>query len=188
VQPPFVVTHSGFHQQTRNPILHLHHLAHQQVSIAQGSVSVPNRGGCHVAFRQEVAAQAVGDLAGIDEDIKAMPMGLHTYVSDGSGGTSGGQRQRLMIARAIVARPRILMFDEATGALDNRTQGIVSRSLESLQATRGVIAHRLTTIMKADCIFVLNKGQIIQSGTYEQLIEQEGLFRDSEQYCTLAGC
>lgn len=126
----------------------------------------------------EDAWEAAG-LAGIDEDIKAMPMGLHTYVSDGGGGISGGQRQRLMIARAIVARPRILMFDEATSALDNRTQGIVSRSLKSLQATRVVIAHRLTTIMKADCIFVLNKGQIVQAGTYDQLIEQEGLFRDS---------
>jgi NHLM bacteriocin system ABC transporter ATP-binding protein len=118
-------------------------------------------------------------LAGIEEDIKAMPMGLHTYLSDGGGGISGGQRQRLMIARAIVNRPRILIFDEATSALDNRTQGIVSNSLQSLQATRVVIAHRLTTIMKADRIFVLNKGQIVQSGTYEELMEQDGLFRKS---------
>jgi ATP-binding cassette subfamily C protein len=117
-------------------------------------------------------------LAGIEEDIRQMPMGLHTYLSDGGGGISGGQRQRLMIARAIVARPRILLFDEATSALDNQTQAIVSRSLESLQATRIVIAHRLSTIMNADYILVLDKGRIAQTGIYAQLIEQDGIFRD----------
>ncbi len=123
------------------------------------------------------AWEAAG-LAGIEKDIRQMPMGMHTYLSDGGGGISGGQRQRLMIARAIVARPRILLFDEATSALDNQTQAIVSRSLESLQATRIVIAHRLSTIMNADHILVLDKGRIMQTGTYAQLIEQEGLFRD----------
>jgi NHLM bacteriocin system ABC transporter ATP-binding protein len=117
-------------------------------------------------------------LAGIEEDIRKMPMGLHTYLSDGGGGISGGQRQRLMIARAIAPRPKIVLFDEATSALDNQTQAIVSRSLESLRATRVVIAHRLSTIKNADCIFVLDKGSIVQSGTYEQLIAQDGLFRE----------
>ena len=120
-------------------------------------------------------------LAGIDEDIRKMPMGLHTYLSEGGGGISGGQRQRLMIARAIASRPRIVLFDEATSALDNQTQAIVSRSLESLRATRVVIAHRLSTIQKADCIFVLDKGVIVQSGTFEQLIAQDGLFRQLAQ-------
>ena len=83
-----------------------------------------------------------------------------------------------MIARAIAGRPRILLFDEATSALDNQTQAIVSRSLEALRATRVVIAHRLSTIMNADCIYVLDKGTIVQSGTYQQLIEQEGIFSD----------
>jgi ATP-binding cassette subfamily C protein len=83
-----------------------------------------------------------------------------------------------MIARAIAGRPRILLFDEATSALDNQTQAIVSRSLESLRATRVVIAHRLSTIMHADCIYVLDKGKIVQSGTYQELIEQEGIFSD----------
>jgi NHLM bacteriocin system ABC transporter ATP-binding protein len=115
-------------------------------------------------------------LAGIEEDIRRMPMGLHTHVSDGGGGISGGQRQRLMIARAIVGRPRILLFDEATSALDNHTQAVVSRSLESLQATRIVIAHRLSTIIKADAIFVMDQGQIVQSGTYAELVEQDGIF------------
>jgi ATP-binding cassette subfamily C protein len=117
-------------------------------------------------------------LAGIEQDIRQMPMGLHTQISDGGGGISGGQRQRLMIARAIAGRPRILLFDEATSALDNQTQAIVSRSLESLRATRIVIAHRLSTIMNADCIYVMDKGCIAQSGTYQELIGQEGIFSE----------
>jgi ABC-type bacteriocin/lantibiotic exporter with double-glycine peptidase domain len=91
---------------------------------------------------------------------------------------SGGQRQRLMIARAIVDRPRILIFDEATSALDNRTQAIVTASLERLQATRIVIAHRLSTIAGADRIYVLQAGRVIQAGTYEELTAQPGLFAE----------
>jgi ABC-type multidrug transport system fused ATPase/permease subunit len=83
-----------------------------------------------------------------------------------------------MIARAIVKRPRILLFDEATSALDNHTQLTVMRSLESLQSTRVVIAHRLSTVMKADSIFVLDRGAVVQSGTYEQLMAQPGVFRE----------
>ena len=116
--------------------------------------------------------------AGIAEDIRAMPMGMHTIVSDGGGTLSGGQRQRLLIARAIVNRPRIIYFDEATSALDNRAQEMVSASLEALNATRVVIAHRLSTIANADRIFVLDQGQLVQSGTYAELIAQEGLFAD----------
>ena len=115
--------------------------------------------------------------AGLDGDVRRMPMGMHTHIADGGGGISGGQRQRLLIARAIVARPRMLFFDEATSALDNRTQEIVTKSLDALQATRVVIAHRLSTIINADRIFVLDKGSIIQSGTYAELMAQDGLFR-----------
>ncbi|MBC8165428.1 MAG: NHLP bacteriocin export ABC transporter permease/ATPase subunit [Bryobacteraceae bacterium] len=115
--------------------------------------------------------------AGLDADIRRMPMGMHTHIADGGGGISGGQRQRLLIARAIVSRPRILFFDEATSALDNRTQQIVTNSLDALQATRVVIAHRLSTIINADRIFVLEKGCVAQSGTYPELMEQDGLFR-----------
>jgi ATP-binding cassette subfamily C protein len=117
-------------------------------------------------------------LCGLDEDIKQMPMGMHTLISEGGGAFSGGQRQRLLIARAIVRRPRILLFDEATSALDNRTQEIVSRSLENLKATRVVIAHRLSTIQNADRIYVLDDGHIVQSGAYADLIDQPGLFAD----------
>jgi ATP-binding cassette subfamily C protein len=117
-------------------------------------------------------------MAGLEPDIKAMPMGMYTVISEGGKGLSGGQRQRLMIARAIVRKPRILVFDEATSALDNRTQEIVSRAMEGLQATRIVIAHRLTTIMKADRIIVLDGGVVAQSGTYNELIERDGLFAE----------
>lgn len=116
--------------------------------------------------------------AGFDEDIRQMPMGMHTVVSEGGGTLSGGQRQRMLIARAIVKRPRIILFDEATSALDNRTQAIVSESLEKLEATRVVIAHRLSTIMNADRIVVLEQGRIVESGTYHDLLQQDGLFAE----------
>lgn len=114
-------------------------------------------------------------LAGLEDEIRAMPMGMHTVIGE-SGGLSGGQRQRLMIARAIAGRPRILLFDEATSALDNRTQAIVTRSLDALQATRLVIAHRLSTILHADRIVVIDQGRIVETGTYQQLLERGGLF------------
>lgn len=123
-------------------------------------------------------AWAAATMAGLDADIRAMPMGMHTLIAEGGGGLSGGQRQRVMIARAIVRRPRILLFDEATSALDNETQSIVTRSLASLQATRVVIAHRLSTIMHADYIYVMDKGAVVQEGTYQDLIAREGPFAD----------
>ncbi|SEM04004.1 NHLP bacteriocin export ABC transporter permease/ATPase subunit [Streptacidiphilus jiangxiensis] len=118
-------------------------------------------------------------MAGLAEDVRAMPMGLHTVLADGGGTVSGGQRQRLMIAQALVRRPRILLFDEATSALDNETQGIVTAATRALHATRVVIAHRLSTVMDADRVLVLSHGQIVQQGTPAQLLaETEGLFRE----------
>lgn len=117
-------------------------------------------------------------MSGLDVDIRAMPMGMFTFLSEGASTISGGQRQRLLIARAIVARPRVLLFDEATSALDNRTQALVSESLEKLRATRIVIAHRLSTIMNADRIYVLEDGRVAQSGTYAELMNREGPFRN----------
>ncbi|MDD2902806.1 MAG: NHLP bacteriocin export ABC transporter permease/ATPase subunit [Syntrophales bacterium] len=116
--------------------------------------------------------------AGLEEDIENMPMGMHTFVCEGGGTFSGGQLQRLLIARAIVKKPRILLLDEATSALDNRTQSIVTKSLEELKTTRVVIAHRLSTIVHADRILVLDKGKLVQEGTYEELLNQEGLFAE----------
>jgi len=117
-------------------------------------------------------------LAGLEDDIRTLPMGMHTMIGEGGAGLSGGQRQRLMIARAIVRKPRIVFFDEATSALDNDTQGLVSRSLEILQATRVVIAHRLSTIINADYIYVMEKGAVVQEGRYEDLSRREGPFAD----------
>jgi NHLM bacteriocin system ABC transporter ATP-binding protein len=115
-------------------------------------------------------------MAGIEEDIKEMPMGMFTVISEGAGTISGGQKQRLMIARAIVNKPKILFFDEATSALDNRTQAIVSESLDKLQATRVVIAHRLSTIINCNKILVMDQGRIVESGTYQELMEKNGVF------------
>ena len=123
-------------------------------------------------------AWEAAELAGMKEDIEAMPMGMYTMVSEGMGGISGGQRQRLMIARAVAPKPKILMFDEATSALDNLTQKKVSESLDHLKCTRIVIAHRLSTIRQCDRIVVLNQGHIIEDGTYEELIAKNGFFAE----------
>ena len=117
-------------------------------------------------------------MAGLADDIQAMPMGIHTIISEGGGNLSGGQRQRLFIARALAHKPQILLFDEATSALDNRTQAIVTQSLEQLGVTRIVIAHRLSTIRHADKIYVLERGRIVQQGSFEELVAVEGLFAD----------
>jgi len=122
------------------------------------------------------AAWDAARMAGLEEDIKAMPMGMHTVISEGAETFSGGQKQRILIARAIVHRPRIVLFDEATSALDNRTQEVVSRSLESLKATRIVIAHRLSTIQNADRIYVVEGGRVVEEGTYSELLRRRGVF------------
>jgi NHLM bacteriocin system ABC transporter ATP-binding protein len=121
-------------------------------------------------------AWAAARMAGLEEDVKAMPMGMHTVVSEGAETFSGGQKQRILIARAIVNRPRIVLFDEATSALDNRTQEMVSRSLERLKATRIVIAHRLSTIENADRIYVVDAGRVVESGSYQELLASGGPF------------
>lgn len=123
-------------------------------------------------------AWEAAELAGMAEDIRNMPMGMNTIISEGGGGISGGQKQRLMIARAIAPKPKILMFDEATSALDNITQKHVSESLDRLKCTRIVIAHRLSTIKQCDRIIVLDKGKIVEDGTYEQLIANKGFFAE----------
>ena len=123
-------------------------------------------------------AWEAAEKAGIADDIRAMPMGMHTIISEGQGGISGGQRQRIMIARAIAPKPRLLMFDEATSALDNKTQRQVSEALDAMGCTRIVIAHRLSTIRHCDRILVLEGGKIIEDGTYDELIEKNGFFAE----------
>lgn len=117
-------------------------------------------------------------IAGIDEDIRNMPMGMNTFISEGNGGLSGGQKQRLMIARAVAPKPKILILDEATSALDNITQKHVSDALEQQKITRIVVAHRLSTIKNCDRIVVLDGGKIAEDGTYEELIAKNGLFKE----------
>ncbi|MGK5094264.1 NHLP bacteriocin export ABC transporter permease/ATPase subunit [Deltaproteobacteria bacterium TL4] len=123
-------------------------------------------------------AMEAARMAGFDSDIKDMPMGIHTIVSEGGTTLSGGQRQRLLIARGLVHKPKILYFDEATSALDNQTQKLVTSNLEKLEVTRVVIAHRLSTIINADRIYVFTAGRVVQVGTYQELLEEEGVFSE----------
>jgi ATP-binding cassette subfamily C protein len=113
---------------------------------------------------------------GLADDIRRMPMGMHTAILEGGGALSGGQMQRLMIARAIVGRPKILLLDEATSALDNRTQAVVTESLDRLRVTRLVVAHRLSTIVNADRIYVFEAGRIVETGRFADLMAANGSF------------
>lgn len=121
-------------------------------------------------------AWRAAESAGIAEDIRNMPMGMQTVISEGSTNISGGQRQRILIARALAANPSIIIFDEATSALDNKTQAIVTESLNKLNTTRIVVAHRLSTIKDCDRIIVLDNGHIVESGTFNELVEKGGFF------------
>ncbi|KQN78278.1 NHLP bacteriocin export ABC transporter permease/ATPase subunit [Devosia sp. Leaf64] len=115
-------------------------------------------------------------LVDLARDIEAMPMGMHTVLTDGGGTLSGGQRQRVLLARSLVRRPNLLLLDEATSALDNRTQAIVTQTLARINVSRIVIAHRLSTIREVDRVLVLEKGRLVESGTYDDLINADGPF------------
>jgi NHLM bacteriocin system ABC transporter ATP-binding protein len=159
----------------------LHALRRQLGVVLQDGKLMPGS-----IFDNIVGSAALGEddaweaarLAGLAEQIRALPMGMNTFVAEGAVTFSGGQRQRLMIARAIVKRPRILLFDEATSALDNETQAIVTEAIATLNATRLVIAHRLSTIVRADRILVLESGRLVQNGTYGELLATPGPFAD----------
>lgn len=133
--------------------------------------------GTNLHLNMEAAWQAAS-IAGIDEDIKAMPMGMYTMVMEGAGTISGGQKQRILIARAVASKPGILFFDEATSALDNITQTKIKQSLDCFFATRIVIAHRLSTVKNCDRIIVLDQGEIKEVGNYEMLMKKRGIFYD----------
>ncbi len=116
--------------------------------------------------------------SGIKDDIKAMPMELYTFINENSSTISGGQKQRILIARALVSKPEIILFDEATSALDNITQSVVTETLKQMSKTRVVIAHRLSTVINCDKIVVMKKGEIVETGNYDQLMKQKGYFYD----------
>jgi len=118
----------------------------------------------------------VARMVGLAVDIEAMPMGMHTVVADGGGMLSGGQRQRILIAQALMHRPRLLLLDEATSALDNRSQAQVVETLARLKVTRVVIAHRLSTIRDADRIIVLDRGLVVETGRFDDLMARNGHF------------
>lgn len=115
---------------------------------------------------------------GLEEDISSMPMGINTMLSEGTGTISGGQQQRILIARALIGRPRVLLLDEATSALDNITQRMVYETIDKVDATKIVIAHRLSTIQNCSRIFVLDAGKIVETGTYDELMKKNGLFAE----------
>jgi ABC-type bacteriocin/lantibiotic exporter with double-glycine peptidase domain len=150
----------------------------QNGRLATGSLYDNICGGVQLPLEQ---AWEAARLAGLDADIRNMPMGMHTVVAEGVNTLSGGQRQRIMIARAIARRPRILLFDEATSSLDNESQAIVSASLGNLNVTRIVIAHRLSTVCQADRIIVLVDGKVAQTGTFTELSNTPGVFASFAQ-------
>jgi len=160
--------------------LDLGHLRRRIGTVLQGGKLwagdlLSNIAGAH-AISVETAWEAAR-RAGLERDVEAMPMGLYTVVGEGLSTLSGGQRQRLLIARALVSDPRILLLDEATSALDNVAQATVLKELSALRATRIVIAHRLDTVRDADRIVVLDRGRVVQEGTFGQLAAESGPFR-----------
>ncbi len=147
----------------------------QNSRIMQGTVLYNITGS---SLYTEEDAWKAARMAGCADEIMNLPNKMYTILPPGGDTLSGGQQQRIVIARALIRNPRIFIFDEATSALDNETQGIVSASIEKLNATRIVIAHRLSTIMNADRIFVLDKGQLIEEGSYKELVEKNGFFAE----------
>jgi NHLM bacteriocin system ABC transporter ATP-binding protein len=145
----------------------------QNVRISAGTLFDTIAAGALISLDE---AWEAARMSGFAEDIQQMPMGMHTVISEGATNLSGGQKQRLLIARAVVLKPKIILMDEATSALDNRTQSIVTKSLDQLNATRVVIAHRLSTIRNADRIYVVEAGRVVQVGSFDDLLKQEGPF------------
>ena len=143
----------------------------QEGQITRGSIMSNILG---ATSTDEALAWEAAGKASLAEDIRNMPMGMKTIVDPGN--ISGGQAQRLLLARALVLKPKILILDEATSALDNASQAVVTQAMQALDATRIVIAHRLSTIRSADQIIVIDAGVAVESGTYDELLSMDGLF------------
>ena len=134
-----------------------------------------------VAHHEDATTEAVWQAAraaGIEREIKAMPMGMMTMVGSSGSVLSGGESQRITIARSLIGDPRIMLLDEATNWLDNESQAEVMRNLARLTSTRIVIAHRLSTLEQADRIYVMQAGKVVQSGSFKDLMEVDGVFRE----------
>jgi len=123
------------------------------------------------------SAVGAAKLAAIHDEILAMPMGYNTLLSDGGGSLSAGQRQRVALARALVHQPKVLLLDEATSALDTVNEKRIQENLQRLQCTRIIIAHRLSTVMQADLILVMDGGRVVEQGTHRSLTKRDGLYR-----------
>ena len=165
----------------------LRHLNLKQVRRRIGAV--PQSVGLHpqdlwdnlVSHHDRVATEDVWTavrVAELEDEIKGMPMGMMTMVGTSGAVLSGGESQRITIARSVIGSPRIMLFDEATNWLDNESQAKVMRNLTALTSTRVVIAHRLSTLEQADRIYVLQAGKVVQSGSFNELMEVEGVFRE----------
>ena len=165
----------------------LRHLNLKQLRRQIGAV--PQSVGLHpqdlwdnvVSHHDEVTTDEVWEaarLAEMEAEIKAMPMGMMTMVGTSGGVLSGGESQRITIARSVMGSPRVMMFDEATNWLDNENQAKVMQNLTALTSTRIVIAHRLSTLEQADRIYVLQAGKVVQSGSFRDLMEVDGVFRE----------
>lgn len=148
----------------------------QQMPLFFGASIFDNLAGARQITQDD--AWAALRFAGLDAEVASLPMGLHTPLTEGGKSLSAGQRQRLLIARAVVHQPRILFFDEATSALDDQTQALLIRHLSSTHVTRIVIAHRLSTVQQADRIVVLDQGRVMETGTYDALMARNGLFAE----------
>jgi NHLM bacteriocin system ABC transporter ATP-binding protein len=188
----------GFEQPTSGKVFYDgHNLATLNVEglrrqcgvVLQGSSLLPGTIWDNIAFGgngiSEEQAWAAARYAEIDKDILAMPMGMYTQIAEGGKNISAGQRQRILIARALAKKPKILFFDEATSALDNMTQARIARHIEGLGISCVVAAHRLSTVVRADRIFVFDRGDLAQQGTYAELVAQPGLFAEIAQRQTV---
>lgn len=146
----------------------------QDIGLFNGSVRE------NIAFNiPGISVENVVDAAkaaAIHDDIMRMPMDYETIVSEGGNAISGGQRQRLALARALVRKPAILLLDEATSSLDVATERVVEHNLKSLSCTQIIIAHRLSTIRNADMILVVDKGTIVEWGTHDKLLQGGGFY------------
>jgi len=146
----------------------------QNLQIFPGTIEDNIRMGNGTYSDEEIWAAA--RAACIDEDLMAMPDKLQTLLGEGGSGLSGGQCQRLLIARALINRPKVLFLDEATSALDNITQKGVAENIDRMGCTRIIIAHRLSTVMNCHRIIVLDKGKVVEDGSPEELMNMKGFF------------